>query len=358
MQELTKNRIKYFPIAVCVTVIGFFLLMYPKNATNGISSGLTLCAQIVIPSLFPFLFLSSFIIKSDLCNKFSFLFDPLTRRLFKLPGCAAGAILMSLIGGFPVGAKMSYELYQNKDITINQAKRMMLFCVNPGPAFVINAVGYTMLGSSKIGVILFVSLCLSSILVGIVTAIMDKSDDILTKKSKYYQSKDDTPISYAFTVAAADASSAMMAICVWVILFSCLSALIALIPMSKNLISSIFCFLEVTSGCYYASKSLSIQSVAFVLGWAGLCVHCQILQYVKGVKCNLFSFFVARIACATLCSVICNKLLDWFPCEVQTFSSNSLAFSTAFSVSIPAVIAMFFMSAILILDLDSKRELC
>lgn len=357
MTELTKNRIKSIPIAVIVCVIGFFLLLYPSHGSRGISSGLTLCAEIVIPSLFPFLFLSSFIVKVDLCNKFSFIFEPFTKTLFKLPGCTAGAILMSLIGGFPVGAKMTYELYKNKNITKNQAKRMMLFCINPGPAFVINAVGYTMLGSSKIGVILFASICLSSILVGIVVSISDSKAKVIEKNNNL-QKKENTPLSVAFTTSATDAASAMVSISVWVILFSCIGTLITIFPLEKNFIGSIFCFLEVTSGCNYAAKGLSVPSVGFILGWAGLCVHCQVLQYVKGVKCNVLSFFTARLACATLSSFICSKLLSIFPCEVKVFSSNQLAFSTAFSVSIPAVVAMLFMSAILILDLDTKRELC
>lgn len=358
MTEHTKEKLTYIPLALIVTAIGIFLLTNPKIATDGISSGLTLCAQIVIPSLFPFLFLSSFITKSGLCNKLSFIFEKPTRFLFKLPGCCAGVILMSLIGGFPVGAKMTYELYKNKDISISQAQRMMLFCINPGPAFVISAVGYSMLGNSKIGVILFAALCLSSIIIGIVTGIFSKEDnndgDTINKKND----NEKISMSLAFTNSAGDATNAMLNICVWVILFSCLSGLLTVIPMSKLTNATILCFLEVTSGCCYAAKDLGVASVAFVLGWSGLCVHCQIMQYIKGVNCKIFNFFVARIACATLCSFLCTKLLDVFPCEAQTFASNSLAFSTSFSVSIPAVIALLFMSAILILDLDTKKEIC
>ncbi len=353
--KLKSNLINITAFIISV-VIAFCLLCYPSVVSKGITDGLFLCSGVVIPSLFPFMVLSSFLVKSGFCNKIGHFLEPLTKTLFKLPGCTAGVIFMSLIGGFPVGAKMTYEMFENKQITKFQAKRMMLFCINAGPAFVINAVGYAMFGSSKIGVIIFASLCISSILIGIVTAFTENNEECEIICSPTI--KNDAKISRAITDSASDGAQAIFSVCVWVILFSCLGAIISLPPISESIATFIKCILEVTSGCKVASESVSIPTIAFVLGWSGLCVHCQIMRYLQGVEINLSKFFLSRLVCATVSSVICEQLLKIFPCEVQTFSSNALAFDVIFSVSGPAAAALLFMSAMLILDLDTKREMC
>ena len=264
---------------------------------------------------------------------------------------------MSLIGGYPVGAKMTYEMVENHQITMSQGRRMMLFCINAGPAFVINAVGFAMLGSSKAGVILFASLCLSSILVGLFTSYSENDEDDDTTLYAPFLSSE-KQLSRVFTDSASDGAQAIFSVCVWVILFSCIGSIISLLPISDNAITYIKCLLEVTSGCKSASGAFGIPAIAFVLGWSGLCVHCQIMQYLHGVRVKLFKFFVIRLITGTVASAVCEILLRFFPCEVQTFASNSLAFNAIFSVSAPAAAALLFMSALLILDLDTKREMC
>ena len=56
---------------------------------------------------------------------------------------------MSLIGGFPIGAKMTAELYCDGRLTENQAQRLNMFCMNAGPAFTVTAVGVSMLSSRR-----------------------------------------------------------------------------------------------------------------------------------------------------------------------------------------------------------------
>ncbi|MEG1819225.1 MAG: hypothetical protein RR012_04310 [Oscillospiraceae bacterium] len=352
-----NSKLANVPILIIVIILAYCLLRYPDTVSSGIKEGLYLCSGVIIPSLFPFMVLSSFLIKSDLCAKFAHIFEPFTRTIFKLPGCTAVVIFMSLIGGFPIGAKMTYEMFESHQITMSQAKRMMYFCINAGPAFVINAVGFTMLGSSKAGVIIFASLCITSVVVGIVTSFTENDDtDCNMLSAPLLNVKKN--IANAVTESASDAAQAIFSVCVWVILFSCFGSLISLAPISDNASAIIKCFLEVTSGCKAASGTLGIPAVAFVLGWSGFCVQFQILQYIQGVGLGFMKFIISRLISATVSLFICNQLLRVFPCEVQTFSSNALAFDAVFSVSAPAAAALLFMSAVLILDLDTKRKMC
>ena len=81
------------------------LLFYPTQAAAGAKRGIGYCVDILIPSLFPFMALSVFVVKSGLAASMGRLTAGPCRILFGLPGSAAAAIVMSMVGGYPVGAR-------------------------------------------------------------------------------------------------------------------------------------------------------------------------------------------------------------------------------------------------------------
>ena len=80
--------------------------------TNGALQGLLYCGNILIPSLFPFMVLSSFAVKSGLSEFAGRILAPLTKKIFHTDGCAGAIILLGLVGGFPIGAKRVVTLYE------------------------------------------------------------------------------------------------------------------------------------------------------------------------------------------------------------------------------------------------------
>ena len=75
------------------------ILLLPQSAAAGAQTGLSFCAQVLIPSLFPFMVLSSFVVKSGLSSFLSKPLKPITQHLFHLPGCTGATIVMALVGG-------------------------------------------------------------------------------------------------------------------------------------------------------------------------------------------------------------------------------------------------------------------
>lgn len=349
--------LRLLPAGLGACVMAAALLLVPQTAADGVRSGLSLCAQVVIPSLFPFLALSAFLVRAGLAQKLGKLCAPLTRLLFRLPGCAAGAVAMSLVGGFPVGTRMTAQLYEQGLLTQNEAKRMMLFCVNAGPAFVISAVGAAMLGSSRAGVLLYASLALSALVMGFLTRFYKEPS------KKQPQSMPGPPVrriamSDAFVGAAADASGAMFSICAWVVLFTCLNALISLLPLGGSAASAVFCVLEATSGCASAAHRFPLPVLAAALGWAGLSVQCQVLPAVRKTGLSPAAFLAGRALCAVLSALICAALLLVFPCEAPAFSNFVTPVAAPYSISLPAAAGLMMMGALLILEVDTSRELC
>ena len=76
------------------------------------------------------------------------------KKLFHISPAGVTSLLMGLISGYPLGAKVCCELYQNKSITKTDAERLLAFCNNAGPVFITGTVGTAMLGSFKWGLLL------------------------------------------------------------------------------------------------------------------------------------------------------------------------------------------------------------
>lgn len=232
---MKKKRLKTLQIllsAFGAAAFGGGILIAPQAASQGVRDGLTLCGQVVIPSLFPFLALSSFLVQSGLAQRAGHLLEPITKLLFRLPGAAGSAILMSLIGGYPVGARMTVQLLDAALITQKQAQRMLFFCVNSGPAFLISAVGSAMLRSRQAGLILCAALTASALLIGLCMRFLASKE---TMRESPVVPPTGPSMAQALVDAATQGCAGIVSICVWVILFSCIAALFSLLPLPSTL---------------------------------------------------------------------------------------------------------------------------
>ena len=161
-------------ILLCLIIIACALgiLLFPNDVRNGASNGISYCLYTLVPSLFPFMVLSSFIIHSGISKFIGKLLQPVIQFLFYLPGSAGSVIIMSMIGGYPVGARGCMSLLEQGAITQKQAQRMLYFCVNAGPAFIISVVGSTLLQNALMGLLLFFSQIAAMLVIGITLGII------------------------------------------------------------------------------------------------------------------------------------------------------------------------------------------
>ncbi len=117
----------------------FILILDSKTAMEGCQEGLRLCLQTVIPALFPFFVVSAVVCKSLLGENIPLL-RPLG-KLCKIPTGAESLLLLGFLGGYPVGAKNIVTAEQNGALSKDDAKRMLGFCNNAGPAFLFGMTG-------------------------------------------------------------------------------------------------------------------------------------------------------------------------------------------------------------------------
>lgn len=349
-----KNIIK--TAATALSAAGFIICIFVKSeaCVQGVREGLKLCALTVIPSLFPFLIVSRFLTASGLSDALGRLFSKPTRFIFGLSGTCAPVILMSLIGGFPVGAKMAAELCDGKRITKSEAQRLCLFCINAGPAFIIGTVGSLMLSSAKAGVILYISCIASSLTVGVLSRFL--GFEKVNKQSESRVVFISNP-AVALTSSVTDALNTMLLICAWIVIFNAVISVI--LTSSDGAFAAVLCsVLEVTNGAKLTAKLFSLPVLAAILCFGGISVHCQIMPYILKSGLKLRLFFASRVVCAALSALVCKALLSVFPCETAVFSNYTGITASAYSVSLPSAAALIIMCALLIFEVDTNRKVC
>ncbi len=344
-----NNTIKKALKLVLWAGVAVVLTVYGKYSADGAKQGLEICINSVVPSLLPFMATATYLLKSDILTKQGGFGERLSRILFRLPKESLLIYFLSLIGGYPIGAKLIGDGVNQGILSKNQGKRMMLFCINPGPAFVINIVGVFMLNSKKAGIILLFGVTLSSFFMGLASAVLEKNDRcIKVKKADFTQ----TPLLDAVN----DSIKGILSICIWIILFGAFSGIVNALDFSQNVKLWFNMLGEVTAGCSVSVKSFPLSVTAFVLGFSGICIHFQVMQYVKQTGLRYKHFFVSRILNGVLSLGITAFLFKVFPCRVEVFSNVSQIVPKAVSVSLPSTVALIFLFVLVILDLAPKEK--
>ena len=127
-----------FTCFCCIFLI--LLLFYSKECIALASNGLLIWYRNMIPSLFPFMVLSGFMIRSGLSLKIGKWLQPFLGIFFRLPPQILYAIFMGFLCGFPMGAKIVSDLLEKKQITQKEGEYLLAFCNNIGPLYMLGYV--------------------------------------------------------------------------------------------------------------------------------------------------------------------------------------------------------------------------
>lgn len=353
-----KKRIFFYikALILCAFIIlcAYYILTEPSVISKGIKTGLLTVGNVLLPTLFPFMTLACFIENSGASSVFGRLFSFFTKVFFRLPGEASAALIMSFIGGYPVGAKMTDSLLKENKITKSQAARMYLFCVNPGPAFVLSTVGAGLLNSLRAGVILFCSVTLSSLIMGFASGFLFAKP--IAKEKKNIKEKSNFSYFQAVTKSASQSVSSMLSVAAYVLVFSALCETVKHFDLSDNILAFLFSVSEVTNGVIFCCRIFPLPVIAAIIGFGGLCVHFQVLDGALECGLKMKYFAVSRIVCAALASGICRVLLYIFPVDVSAFAVSDKTAVMPYSVSLPCCVAFALMSVCLIFDIAPKKK--
>lgn len=362
-------RIKKYFIGLIVVFVCVYLLSFPEASSKSIKTGINYCINILVPSLFPFMFMAVFTVQSKIFSNPGKIISKITNFIFYLPSCTAPVILLSLIGGYPVGARGAKTLFDQKKINSEQLNRMMCFCVGSGPGFTISLVGTLILHSKLMGLVLLVSQIFGAFAIGIFCGVRarKKNFPVYTENIE----NDSSNINTAQTII--DSTSAVCAsiieMCTLIIIFTFFISIIenaySHMPLfrynsyfknyEQEILTTAISFLEITTGCIKsANLKYSFLIIAATLGHGGVCTHMQISAILKNCKFNFkkFCFFrfinsIISLACAYIAS-------EYFEFSSEVFSNLSKPLTASHSSTIHGSIALIMLSIYFIATVNFK----
>lgn len=337
----------------------FIIIIFSSDISMGVKNGISISLNLIVPSLFIFMILSNIIIHSYLSDLISIPFRFIGKYLFRISNKNITIVILSLIGGYPIGAKLISDEVKSKNMSVETGQRMINYCVNCGPAFLVTAVGIGVFGSARIGFFLYISQVIACVLIGFITSFSAKNEIA----SANFNAKKNNPkkISSVLIVSAVnDAVKALVVICSFIVAFSALIPIVGVLTtnLDKSFQLLIGGVLEVTNGCSNLNNiglGNTIILANIFTSFGGVCVYLQILAMLKGSKIKLGKFFLYRIIYIVISSSVMVIFLKLSPQAVSCISMASGYKTFVNSVSPAATIFLIFM-CIMMLFFSSKSD--
>ena len=88
-------------------------------------------------------------------------------KAFRVSGAGCTALLLGLLGGYPLGAAYIAGLRESGAVGGEEAGHLLAFCNNSGPAFFLGALGTGVFGSPRLGLLLYAVHVCAALLTGL-----------------------------------------------------------------------------------------------------------------------------------------------------------------------------------------------
>lgn len=294
------------------------LLIFPTECRNGLTNGVFLCLQVLIPSLFPFMLLGGFVAKSGIITRIPRFVVKTICNIFAIPPCGVAVISLSLIGGYPVGAVTIRTLYKDGLLKDKDCEKLIMFCVSAGPGFLVTYIGAAMTRNLRLGYILLVSQILSVIILGIIARFTINSE---YKTQSENLTKLPIKVKEALVYCVDNAIRTCAQMCVLVMIFSGICEIYVTLIKENPSLMWITALLEISNGIKFMAESYPTALIAFVCGFGGICVHLQIFVQLSEIRYSKCNFYIFRILQGLICAGTAFVLTKIFPISKSVFST-------------------------------------
>jgi len=322
---------KFFKRWIILLILSFFtmmLLLFPEVSQAAIARGLKICSKSILPALFPFFAVSNLWINLGICQKLSKHLSSVTVRLFHVPGEAANPLVLGAIGGYPVGAFTTADQYTRRLLSKSDAEHILFFCNNAGPAFIFGVLTNQIFENHIIGIALWAIHLVSSFFLGF----LFRPVNVPIQPPIKYASAEDLSFLSACTTAVSKAGETALKVCVFVLAFSVITSYTEFflpIPFRHTVWSLLLIgSLELAGGVHLLASANLSASITFVLsaallGWGGLCVHCQTITALHQNGLSAKKYLIGKLLHGILSSALSCLLLPFLPLETACFSVAS-----------------------------------
>ena len=394
---MKKGNISTITYSIIFCILVVFIIIYPGEAFASSLDGLKLWFNVVCPALLPFFICVEILIGLGIVRLFGSAFRPLMVPVFNVPGEGSFDFFMSISSGYPVGAKITAELYSKNLCSPVEGQRLLSLCSTSGPLFIIGAVAIGILNNPALGSFIAIAHYLSAITTGFVMRFYGKEKSANKKyvsnpiaEMMEQRRRDGRNFGMLMRDAVNNGIDLILMIGGFIIFFSvitgmlrvsgflewfslCLSKAIPLKCITPDIISSLLIgLLEVTNGAK-ACASLQVPLIykaaltSFMIGFGGLSVNAQVMSIISGTDLKLGIYFISKLFQGIAAAVYSYVLVAWFS-DLQVFNFNPPAESAVHNLFLEygflqvlvnsaanMLIILLFMSSVYIVQ--SKKRL-
>lgn len=311
------KKIKNLFVAAAVIVYSAALIYYNKAVSESVISSIKVCVNVIIPSLFPFMTVSGIIISTGLYRKLSLPFSPFSKFVFHLRADLFSIFLISSVGGYPIGAKLTMNLYEKGDIDRSTAEKMLGFCYMGGPAFFIGAAGMRIYNSTSVGMIIFASVLFANMTAMFLYGLRSPLPPQNRSENKFEFTLE------SFLSSINSGGIGILKICAAIVFFSSLLAVLessGIVDLFSQFVSFItnisadICriivrsILEISNISSLPSDISLLPVITALLSFGGFCVIFQVEGIVDN-KLSTHNFLLCRILTMILSYIYCKILI-------------------------------------------------
>ncbi len=326
------RKIRTVLFSVILIAYAASLIIFGKTVSEYVINALKNCINVIIPSLFPFMAVSGLIISTGLYHTIGIPFSLISRYVFRTKPELFSIFLISSVGGYPIGAKLITELYNNGETDRHTAEKMLGYCYMGGPAFFVGAAGTKIYGSLSAGMIIFASIFTANILTMLFFSATSEIPPKNIKKNKLSFSIDKV------TECINSAGKGIAGICSAIVFFASVIAVLdesGIIDVLSKFISEITnissdtCRIFIKSMLEISCISDAPSDIRFmpiitaILSFGGLCVIMQI-EGIINEELSTDNFLSCRIITMILSYFCCKILILFFDITnyIQVFAVN------------------------------------
>jgi sporulation integral membrane protein YlbJ len=314
--------------AAALAMLGFVL--QPSAALQAARQGLELFLAVVLPSILPFMVCAWLLIESGAVAAAGRQLNRVMRPVFACPGPSAFALMVSMLSGYPTGARITSELYDKGLLSPADASRTGILASSTGPVFMLGAVGAGLLGNPAAGWLIVISHFSAVLITGIIFSMGGnrKSENRID-----IQPVDTSPVMESVGVAIKKTVDTLWTVGGYIILFSVITALLrqynVLLPLSwavspvlrlvgmsptlaEPLVIGAF---ELTNGCNaVATSAAPLQqrciAIAMLVSWGGLCIQAQSMLYLSKASVGAGKFLLGKAVQSIVAFAVCSVLIS------------------------------------------------
>lgn len=320
MKNHSKKTGKIILTAI-ILVIMIGVVSNPSSSIKSAREGLEIWLFILLPSLFPFILISDLLISLGFVNYISRFLQPLMKPLFNVSGVGIFPLMMSMMSGYPIGAKLTSKLRQENTISKTMGNRLIGFSSTSGTLFILGTVLIGMLNAPHLSLIMLLPHYLGAITLGFIFRFYKKDSfngdmariGLIQNPSSQ---NNDYSIGQLIGNSVKDSMDSIIIIGGFVIIYSVVIDLLldnslfnlilnrtsVLTGINPNYIKGLLAgIIEITKGCnIVASLDLPIISkiilINFIIGWGGLSIHSQAISFISKTDLSKGIYLIAKAA--------------------------------------------------------------